>query len=189
MKKVILIGDSIRIGYEPIVRRVLAEQCEIEAPPENGGTSEKIRENLDDWVISREPDIVHMNCGLHDIKREFGEDRRQVPIESYRTNLEEIFSRIRNKTGAQLVWATTTPVNEEWHHERKPFDRFESDVTAYNEVARDIAERMQIHMNDLYGVVMNAGRDALLQPDGVHFNDAGKELLGQRTADVIRAML
>jgi lysophospholipase L1-like esterase len=189
LENVILIGDSIRMGYQPVVQRALTGQAEIWAPTENGGTSGNVLAYLDDWVLSRSPDIVHLNCGLHDLKSEFGASTTAVPLHEYATNLEAIFARITERTSATLIWATTTPVNERWHHENKAFDRFEADVRAYNQRASEIARRFGIQVNDLYGLVMDAGRDAYLAQDGVHFTPEGYALLGQAVADVIRSLL
>ena len=189
MAKVVLIGDSIRIGYQPTVAKELSGAAEIIAPEENGGDSSKVRARLDEWVMAAAPDVVHLNCGLHDLKREFGSDVHQVELPDYRANLEEVFDRILESTEAKLVWATTTPVNEKWHHKNKPFDRFESDVRLYNDAAGEIAEARHLVVNDLHGVVMAAGRDELLVDDGVHFTPDGSEILGRAVAECIRGLL
>jgi len=189
MRRVVLIGDSIRIGYQAAVERALAGRAEVWAPSENGGTSENILAHLDEWVIARRPDIVHLNCGLHDLKIERGQDERAVPLPRYRANLDTVFRRIRDEANPVIIWATTTPVNERWHREKKEFDRLESDVAAYNQAAGEVANRMDIPTNDLYAVVMEHGRDAILSPDGVHYSDAGYDLLGPAVSETIRARL
>ena len=185
MKKIILIGDSIRIGYQPTVQKELAGQADVWGPEENGGESRYVLARLDDWVITRHPDIVHLNCGLHDLRKEFGADTSAVPLDEYRANLEMIFQRIRDHSSARIVWAATTPVNEQWHHETKPFDRFEADVLAYNRQAQEVAAQFGAEIDDLYAVVTRAGRDQHLLPDGVHFTDAGYTLLGRAVAEAL----
>jgi lysophospholipase L1-like esterase len=189
MKSVILIGDSIRMGYRPTVERLLGEQARLWAPEENGGTSTNVLAHLDEWVLSRSPDILHLNCGLHDIKTEFGATSQAIPPDQYEANLRQIIGRIVERGTIQLIWAATTPVNEVWHHTNKPFDRFEADVLAYNAVARQIVQAYDIPINDLYKVVVDAGRDQHLAPDGVHFSPAGYALLGQAVAGAIHAYL
>jgi lysophospholipase L1-like esterase len=189
MKQVTLIGDSIRMGYQSVVQRALASRAEIWTPRENGETSDNLLAHLDEWILSRRPDIVHLNCGLHDLKTEFGASMAAVPLDEYRTNLEAIFRQIQERTTATLIWASTTPVNESWHHKNKPFDRFEADIAAYNQAATEIAERFDVRINDLYQAVMDAGRDDYLVQDGVHFSPAGYELLGRAVADAIRPLL
>src|SRR5262245_50346095 len=67
--KVVLIGDSIRIGYAPRVVERLAGKAAVVSLPDNGGDSGNVLAHLDDWVIREQPDVVHLNCGLHDLKR------------------------------------------------------------------------------------------------------------------------
>jgi lysophospholipase L1-like esterase len=189
VKQVILIGDSIRMGYQPIVQHALAGQADVWAPQENGGTSANVLAHLDEWVLSRNPDIVHLNCGLHDLKTEFDAGTTTVPLNKYRANLEAIFTRIKERTTTKLIWASTTPVNERWHHANKTFDRFEADVRAYNAAAIQIAGRLDVQIDDLYAVVKDAGRDDYLAQDGVHFSPEGYLLLGTAVADYIRALL
>ena len=110
--EVILIGDSIRMGYQGIVGKELEGAAEVWGPDENGGTSANVLAHLDEWVLPRKPSVVHVNAGLHDLKKEFGAEEAAVPLAQYRANLEEIFGKLLDGTEARLVWATTTPVNE-----------------------------------------------------------------------------
>jgi len=187
MKSVILIGDSIRLGYEEFVRTRLAGTAEVWGPVENGETSENVLAHLNEWVISRRPDVVHVNCGLHDIKREFGQELPTVPLEEYRENVEAILNRILTETNAVPIWALITPVNELWHNKSKPFARFASDVKAYNAAAAQVAGELDVAVNNLYERVTQLGRDSLLQSDGVHFTPSGYELLGESVARMISA--
>jgi lysophospholipase L1-like esterase len=189
MVEVILIGDSIRHGYQGIVARELAGEADVWGPTENGGTSANVLAHLDDWVIRRNPAIVHLNCGLHDLRRERAGGEQAVAPDRYLQNVTRIFERIRRETDAALIWASTTPVNEQRHAQTKPFDRYEADVAAYNRAANDVAERMAVPVNDLFEVVMRAGRDHLLSPDGVHFTEDGSTLLGREVAAAIRGHL
>lgn len=188
MKKLTLIGDSIRLGYEGTVRTELEGAVEILSPKENGGNSRNVLAHLEEWVISKAPDIVHLNCGLHDLKKEFGQSEAAVPIGEYGGNIEQILNAIRSRTQATVIWAATTPVNEQWHHEKKGFDRFEADVRSYNEVATRIAEDLDVPINDLFAVVERAGRDSILLPDGVHFTPEGCVELGKAVAGFIRSV-
>ncbi len=189
MKTVILIGDSIRMGYEATVRSELAGLAKVWAPEDNGETSVKVLAHLDEWALSRNADIIHLNCGLHDIKTDFDQDARQVPLADYVVNIRSILTQLREKTDATVVWASSTPVNEAWHNATKPFARFEADVAAYNAAAAEIAQEFGIAINDLFSVAMSAGRDDLLIEDGVHFTPEGSELLGRHVADRIRGLL
>jgi lysophospholipase L1-like esterase len=189
MKRVILIGDSIRMGYQSTVQELLGRQAEIWAPQENGGTSANVLAHLDEWVLSRDPDILHLNCGLHDLKTEFGASSQTIAPDQYEENLRQIVDRIVGRGTIQLIWATTTPVNEAWHHARKPFDRFEVDIRTYNDLARRVMTVAGAPINDLYQTMMDAGRDQHLLADGVHFSVEGYALLGRAVVEAIRSHL
>src|SRR5262245_46150553 len=66
--KVVLIGDSIRLGYAPLVAKKLEAKAVVVSPPPNGGDSANVLKNLGEWVLREKPDLVHFNCGLHDLK-------------------------------------------------------------------------------------------------------------------------
>lgn len=189
MKQPILIGDSIRIGYQADVIRQLAELADVRAPTQNGGNSANILQHLDEWIIARSPDVLHINCGLHDLKKDFNTDERAIPVNQYESNLRALLGRILAETNCTVIWATITPVNEIWHHKRKGFDRLEADVAAYNAVARNVADDLDIPINDLFGVISDTGRDSYLTPDGVHFTREGCALLGKAVAEFVKPYL
>ncbi|MHC5056822.1 MAG: SGNH/GDSL hydrolase family protein [Planctomycetota bacterium] len=188
MRKVVLIGDSIRMGYEPFVREALAGAADVTGSKENGGTSTNVLAHLDEWALSREADVVHVNCGLHDIRRERGGAGTETPLEEYRANVEAVLKGLVD-SGARVLWATTTPVIEERHNTVKPFDRLSADVAAYNRAAMDVACGLGVEVDDLFEVVTRSGAGGLLSDDGVHFTKAGYRLLGDAVADAVRATL
>jgi len=188
VKTIVLIGDSIRMGYQVKVREQLAGLASVWGPEENGGNSENVLAHLEQWAISRCADVVHINCGLHDIKREFDQGTAAVPLSAYTKNVRAILTRLQAGTEANVVWALTTPVNQEWHHRHKPFDRLETDVVAYNTAASEICRELGVVVDDLFSVVNTAGRDNVLRQDGIHFKPEGYDLLGERVADCIRRL-
>ena len=189
MQQLILIGDSIRMGYQADVIRELSGLADVWAPTQNGGNSENILQHLDEWIISRSPDVVHINCGLHDLRKDFDTGEPAISINQYESNLRALLERILAETNCTVIWAMTTPVNEIWHHERKGFDRLEADVGAYNAIACKVADDLDIPINDLFGVITDAGRDSYLTPDGVHFTPEGSALLGKAVAEFVKPYL
>jgi len=189
VKKIVLVGDSIRMGYQAYVRKELSGLSDVWAPEQNGGNSTNIQKHLNEWIISQAADVVHINCGLHDLKRDFGADETVIPLLQYQANLRDFLERTLQETQSTVVWATTTPVNEIWHHQRKGFDRLESDVVAYNDVSVEVAQEFGVLINDLFQVIVDAGRDNYLSPDGVHFTADGCDLLGKSVVDYIKPLL
>ncbi|MBN1808197.1 MAG: SGNH/GDSL hydrolase family protein [Planctomycetes bacterium] len=189
LRKVVLIGDSIRMGYQDMVRRELENVADVRGPEANCGDSSRILQHVDEWIIAPSPDVVHINCGLHDLRRDYDSELQRVPVELYASNLEALFQAVMSASRAQVVWAATTPVNEQWHRDKKDFERLESQVSAYNAAAAEVAGRFGIPVNDLFDVVTRVGRDTFLSPDGVHFTGPGYELLGEAVAGFIRPLL
>ena len=181
---VVLIGDSIRMGYQDHVASQLAGRAEVWAPEPNGGDSRNVLVHLDQWALSRQPNLVHVNCGLHDLKRAFGAES-EVSLAEYERNVRQILQRLQRELNGAVVWATTTPVDETWHHQNKGFDRLEADVEAYNAAARAVAEDLGVPIDDLFAVVQREGKTRLLTQDGVHFTTEGSQLLGRAVAECI----
>ena len=181
---IVLIGDSIRMGYQNHVASQLAGRAEVWAPKPNGGDSRNVLAHLNQWVLARQPDVVHVNCGLHDLKRAFGA-ASAVPLDEYERNVRQILQRLQRELNGAVVWATTTPVDENWHHQNKGFDRLEADVEAYNAAARAVAEDLGVPTDDLFAVIQQEGKARLLTQDGVHFTEEGSQLLGRVVAECV----
>ena len=187
MRKVLIIGDSISIGYTPYVAAALEGEYAVVHNEGNAGDSNKFLANLESYLASEaDAEIIHFNCGLHDVKRARDSRGCQVDIERYRGNLREIFSRLKS-TGGKLIWASTTPVIDERHAAAKPFDRREQDVLAYNAAAAKIAGEAGVTVNDLHEVVMAAGIENCVGPDGVHMTQSGYRVLGEAVAGAVAA--
>jgi len=182
LPRVLLIGDSISIGYTVPVRNALAGRANVHRIPENGADTVNGLKKIDSWLGDSRWDVIHFNWGLHDLKIA-PEGGRQVPIEIYEKNLAALVDRLR-MTGAQLVWATTTPVPE---GKQNP-PREASDAPKYNAAARRVIEARAVIIDDLYAATLPRLAEIQL-PGNVHFNNAGWELLGAKVATAIGAVL
>jgi lysophospholipase L1-like esterase len=160
----------------------------IWAPVINGGDSSNILNHIQAWMDEAKADIVHINCGLHDIKRTFANGSVAVPLEEYKGNIRDILTQLASRV-PHVIWAMTTPVNYQRHHAVKEFDRFDGDVQAYNMAAQKVTDTLSIQVNDLYALIVHAGRDNLLLPDGVHFTAAGYVLLAKQVCDSLQPSL
>ena len=189
MKKVICVGDSIRMGYEPTVVTGLTGCANvIEMGGIQGGNTRNVIAHLHDWVIEKGPQIIHINAGLHDMARKPGPGpENAVPIDEYRANLEQILTTLQNETNAVIIFALTTPVNLNRQLAiAKAVNRTSEDVANYNETALLTATKFAIAVNDLHRVVVDYGADDLLADDGVHFTTEGYDILGRAVAETIR---
>ena len=194
MKKVICIGDSIRMGYEPTVEDELEGWAEVVALGDRQcGNTRVILEHLDEW-LSYDLDVVHINAGLHDMAQDptpdpevppAGESR--VPLGEYRANLDRILKRIASTTQARIVFALTTPVDlRRQHVAGKGIHRTNDNVAAYNAAASEVAAQHGVAIDDLHSVVVEHGTAQMPAEDGVHFTAEGSVALGRAAAGAIR---
>lgn len=186
LPRVLLIGDSISIGYTAPAREALAGEANIHRIPVNGGDTRRGLENLDAWLGEGKWDVIHFNWGLHDLKRlKDGQldasSEREVALETYAANLRTLVERLK-ATGATLIWCATTPVPE------GSAGRIPGDEVEYNAAAAAIMAEEGVRVNDLYGHVKPV-LDAHQRPANVHFSPEGSEFLGKRVAEVIRETL
>jgi len=187
--KIVLLGDSIRMGYQPLVSDLLPEPT-VWGPQENCRHSLWVLEHFEQWVARQEPDIVHMNFGIHDANpREDGV--HQILLPQYALSLQRIIDRIRRLDGIRLIWATTTPLFEP--QPDVPMQNWPRKVSArldeYNHAALEIVHRENIQVNDLHGVITRHGHDTCMNADGVHMNEFGNTVLAQAVADSINACM
>ena len=181
LPRVLLIGDSISIGYTEPVRVELTNKANLHRIPENGASTLTGVKNLENWLGSSKWDVIHFNFGLHDLRLDDG--KHQVPLPDYETNLRAIVQRLQ-KTGARLIWAATTPVPDA---EVKP-PRRNADVIAYNEAAAKIMTESGIAIDDLYSLVKPRLPELQL-PANVHYTLPGYNVLGHQVAEsVLRAL-
>jgi lysophospholipase L1-like esterase len=182
----VLVGDSIRLGYSPRVAVRLEGKAVVVSPPENGGDSANVLAHLDEWVLREKPDVVHLNCGLHDLKRSRKDGRHQVELDRYAENLRRIVARIRERTDAALVFADTTSILDDRHARRgADFDRTEADVRRYNAAAIAVMSELGVPVHDLHWVVEQGGPERMLGLDGTHATAAGSDRLAEAVADCV----
>jgi len=182
--KILLLGDSISIGYTPHVARELAGRFAVARHEGNSGDSANVLARLDDWLAA-DAALIHFNVGLHDL-RLYPDGRHQVALDDYRRNLAEIVRRLRAAGRRPLIWATITPVIDRYTTKPGlPWLRRNETVVAYNAAARQVVGAAGIPVNDLYTLVMEAGPDRCLREDGVHMTDSGYEILGRAVARAI----
>ena len=178
MRKIVLLGDSIRLGYAEYVREALADTAEVLAPADNCRFSFHLLRYAHEWSRDwhrEEVELVHWNAGLWDALHLFG-DEALVPLSAYEATVGRIHTRLRMLfPNARLVFATSTSV---WEERQNPdFRRSNAELEQYNQAARRALSDLDSEIDDLWRISCSVPQEA--RSDAVHFNTPlGCELLG-----------
>lgn len=188
--RVLLLGDSIRMGYAPLVAKRLAGVAVVVHPEkENCADTPTTLKGLDRWLADAKPDVVHFNNGLHDLKLDKKSKSYQVPVEQYEANLKRIAERLREAT-PNVAFATTTPILDDRHAARKAgFDRLDADVKRYNAAGTKAMLSLGVPVHDLNRIAAENDPAKMLGRDGTHFTPAANELLADAVTDCIKRQL
>lgn len=183
LPRVLLIGDSVSIGYTLQVREHLKGKANVHRIPVNGGATEVGLANLKAWLGAGHWDVIHFNFGLHDAKYA-SETTLRATREQYAANLQTLVTQMK-ATGAKLIFATTTPVPKDGI--LSPTRKFDS-IPARNEVAVKVMKENGVAIDDLYAVVLPV-QEKIGRANDVHFEAAGYEVLARAVAASIELQL
>lgn len=182
MKKIALLGDSIRqIGYGPLVPALLPD-CTVVQPEDNCRFSKyTLRGVIVEWAELIEGcDVIHWNNGLWDVSDD-GEGVFTSPEEYVETMLR--IARILKKHAKHVIFATTTPVrltNLTQDNER---------IEQYNRLIVPVLLEHGIEINDLHELVRQDVQAYIRPDDKIHLTQIGAELCAKQVASAIRACL
>jgi len=189
MKNVLLLGDSIRMLYQPLVSDALKDRASVYGPAENGRWSGYTLNSLRFWLKNDSPwgggeleipDIVHWNNGIWDLGDDYGLGRPFTSPDEYKSALTRTIIVLRKLCGesVKIILATTTPTAG-------------TDITKpheYNELMKTIARDNGIFVNDLYEVIAPDLKQNI-SPDGVHLSETGTKLAAEAVIKAIERHL
>lgn len=192
LPRVLLIGDSISIGYTVPTREALKGKANVHRPLTNCGPTTKGLDEIDSWIGNGKWDVIHFNWGLHDLKYmgpngqnladpDAKDSKQQVEIEQYEKNLETLVARLK-KTNAKLIWRNTTPVPPGCK------GRVAGDSARYNAAAARVMRKHNIPTHDLFTYSKDR-MDKIMRDANVHFLPEGSTALGKEVAMVIEKAL
>ena len=173
LPRVLLIGDSVSRGYTQVVRQALAGKANVHRAPANCGPTALGMQKLDVWLGDGKWDLIHFNFGIHD---------RNTPLAEYTQRLGTLVERLQG-TGAKLVWASTTPIPD-----NPATKQTAASIVERNAVAAEVMLRHGVTTDDLFTFITPHLAEAQ-NPNDVHFNAKGYDLLGQQVATAIEAAL
>ena len=173
LPRILLIGDSVSRGYTQPTRKALAGKANVHRAPANCGPTASGLKNLDVWLGEGKWDVIHFNFGIHD---------RATPAADYVKRLEEIVVRLE-KTGAKLIWASTTPIPDNPAQKQTA-----ASIVEKNVLAAEVMKKHGIPTDDLFGA-MTPRLKEFQPPLDVHFTGAGYDFLGATVGEAILVRL
>lgn len=190
MKKIVLIGDSIRQGYDKYVKLAFEGVAEVFYPSDNCRFTGYILRHLIDWKnemqCGDDVDLIHWNAGLWD-DLVMLDGKNHTPIAFYKENIQRICDVIKILfPKAKIIFATSTPVQEELF--LGPCKRFNCDTEKYNEQAIEIIKRNNGEINDLYAIVKDCPKE--YYSDLTHlYTEHGTKLVTEQVIHAIEKTL
>lgn len=190
MKKVLLLGDSIRMGYDVYVKELLKDRCEVFYDDEDNGRFAAYTL----WQANQffrkygRFDVVHWNNGYWDMNIEAPMTEAVHPIDEYTHFLKRIIGEIR-RNGAEIIFATTTPIL----NTGSSLDNTGTGVTInycndwvikYNDAAKKLATEENITVNDLYTLMLK-DKNYYKCDDMLHLTEEGYKLCAEQAARLI----
>lgn len=174
---VVLLGDSIRLAYQPVVTLLLQGFADIWGPEENCRFAKHTARQLPSWFAAAgQADLIHWNNGLWDTSILYPEDGPFTPLDEYLRYLAIILRELRKRC-PKIIFATSTPVVEP-HASQK-----NSLIEEYNQAAVDFMRKQGVMINDLYAFVYPRQQDFICD-DRCHPTE-----LGKKVAEIIREQL
>ncbi len=193
LPKVLILGDSISMGYTNMVRDGLKGKANVVRPKDNCGDTVIGLKKLNAWLGDKDWDVIHFNWGLWDLcyrnpllekagNRDKVNGKISVPIPEYEKNLDELVTQLK-ATGATLIWASTTLVPE------GETGRVLGDDKVYNEAAARVMKKHGVTINDLNALSASFEPKMFVKPGDVHFTAEGSKKLAEQVVTKISDVL
>ncbi len=186
--RVLLLGDSIRCSYQPLVAKLMADRANVVGPDENGRFAAYTHSRLAGWLAELgQPDIVHWNNGLWDCGHWWEREPTQIPLDEYVSTLRQILDDLRALTRS-IIWATITPIHEDRIADQYGFNWTNEEIDTYNAAALSMITAEGVAVNDLHTVVKadvgdNLGKDLL------HLSENGQQRCAAAVVAAIDRMM
>ncbi|QGY43057.1 SGNH/GDSL hydrolase family protein [Maribellus comscasis] len=192
-KKVLIIGDSISIGYTPFVKEALADKATVVHNEGNGQHTGNGLKKLDSWLNDEKWDVIQFNWGLWDLcyrspnsKEQGNRDKINgkitYSVEEYQQNLEQLVKKLK-MTGAKLIFVTTSYVPE------NEAGRFAGDELKYNKVAKQIMKENGILVNDIWKTTKKIHKKQGQALNNVHYTPEGYKQIADKITSFLKKEL
>ena len=177
-KKVVLLGDSIRLAYGQLVPDILGEEYEVWQSNDNCRFAQyTLRMLFDEKNNIQGADVIHWNNGLWDVC-ELYEDGTFTPIDVYVNTMLRI-AKILKAITPNVIFATSTPVHPEHPHNDN------AKIKSFNEALVPKLQEMGIVINDLHALAMGDLFGYLCE-DQIHPSEAGAKACAEQVVKYIK---
>jgi len=167
------------MSYQPLVREKLQGAADVTGPEDNCRFVKYTLWNIGGWVAELgKPDIIHWNNGIWDTYHLNDEIGVFTPLEEYMTYIKRLLKELR-KTDAKIIWAATTPVNDNC-----PVCN-NAEIDRYNAEAARLMKTEGIEINDLNRILIKSISEYIAE-DGVHLSPKGMEVCAEACARAVR---
>ena len=187
---ILLLGDSIRRGYDEYVKEELP--CAVWDEDNGRYLGYTLREvspgktHLDVWLETYNPTVVHFNNGLWDAKR-------REPLRKYRRQLRRVIRTIID-FGAMPLFSETTPAPMARPEER------DKRIRTYNAHARRVMQSEGVPFLRLHNFMLPYDgyhgrpswhplcnrRNGCRISDNIHYIDGGYRIIAGQVSDFIK---
>ena len=179
MKKVVLLGDSIRlIGYGARTAELLGPDYDVWQPEDNCRFAAYTLRMLFDYAEQMQgADVIHWNNGLWDVCDLFG-DGPFTPLDTYVSTMVRI-ARVLKTYAPAVIFATTTVTSPAmWGHDA-------ARTKLYNDTVVEALQAEGVLINDLFTPVATDTQRMICE-DLIHLSPEGIEVCAALVADAIR---
>lgn len=161
---IMVVGDSTSINFHPALRAALPEYNVVRNPC-NAAYSGHAALRIDEYLHLDHYKVVLFNAGIWDL------NTPSIDTNHYSENLRKI-ARAAKAKADRVIFNTTT---------HTPLDP--KRIAAFRAAALKVMAEEGVEVHDL-GALSETITD-LLRPDGVHFTEAGSEILANSIADLV----
>jgi len=177
LPRVLLIGDSISVGYGGVVKERLKGKANVDTLATSKAISDPGWLKETTYAIEGyRHAVIHFNNGLHG---------GHVTGQDYESSLRDYVKKLRELAPqAKLIWANTTPVPSSQKGVALD-EKGNATALARNAIAGRVMKEAGIPINDLYSLVVGDIEKLTASKGNLHYNNKGKALQGQVVADAI----
>lgn len=191
--KVLIIGDSISIGYFPYIKEELTDVAILTHNPGNAEYTGTGLKKVRQWLGTEKWDIIQFNWGLWDLAYRSPTANNPMTLnkkngkvtstpEEYARNLDSLVQILKG-THAKLIFVTTTYVP------RKEPGRYTEDAKKYNKIAEKIMKANGVFVNDVYARSEKIHEKYGLGDKNVHYTKEGYRHLAKYITGFLRKEL